>query len=154
MTQSNGPERRRHRRLPASEVPSLSARLNGGHAVRILDVSRRGVRLESTSRMRPGQTVSIRFIAADASVTLAGGVVRASVARVNAGAIWYETAVSLDADLEFLADAEKPETTATTTPQDAPAPAPPAPPPASREDVDYTLVVQRPRQDSRHENAW
>lgn len=145
MTLSNGSERRRHRRLPASEVPSLSARLNGADSVRILDVSRRGVRLESTSRMRPGQTVSIRFIAADASVTLAGGVVRASVARVNAGAIWYETAVALDDDLQFVAEADHPVT---------PTRAEPASPEAPRADVDYTLIVRRPPADTRHDNAW
>lgn len=99
MSKNEGHERRQHRRVPASLLPSLSARLSGGAPVRLLDVSRRGVRLETTSHMRPGQTVCIRFVAADATVTLSAAVVRATVAHIEADGIRYETALSLAGDL-------------------------------------------------------
>lgn len=101
-------DRRQHRRLPAHLLPSLTARLSGGTSVRLLDVSRRGVRLETTMHMRPGQTVCIRFVAADATVTLSAAVVRASVAHLQADGVRYETALSLAGDLllcEHLHDA-------------------------------------------------
>jgi hypothetical protein len=91
--------RRQHRRLPAHLLPSLTARLSGGAPVTLLDVSRRGVRLQTPLHMRPGQTVCIRFVAADATVTLSAAVVRASVAKVDGEGIRYETALSLAGDL-------------------------------------------------------
>ena len=91
--------RREHRRVPANLLPSLTARLSGGAAVKLLDVSRRGVRLETNLHMRPGQTVCIRFVAADATVTLTAAVVRATVAHIESDGIRYETALSLAGDL-------------------------------------------------------
>lgn len=91
--------RRAHRRVPANLLPSLTARLSGGAAVKLLDVSRRGVRLETNLHMRPGQTVCIRFVAADASVTLTAAVVRATVAHIESDGIRYETVLSLAGDL-------------------------------------------------------
>lgn len=92
-------ERRQHRRVPANLLPALTARLSGGSEVKLLDVSQRGVRLQTTMHMRPGQTVAIRFVAADATVTLSAAVVRATVAHVEADGIRYETALSLAGDL-------------------------------------------------------
>lgn len=99
MSTSDSHERRQHRRVPANLLPSLTARLSGGSEVRLLDVSQRGVRLQTTMHMRPGQTVAIRFVAADATVTLSAAVVRATVAHVEADGIRYETALSLAGDL-------------------------------------------------------
>lgn len=99
MSEPNDENRRRHRRVPASLLPSLTARLSGGAAVKLLDVSRRGVRLETALHMRPGQTVAIRFVAADATVTLSAAVVRATVAHLEADGVRYETALSLAGDL-------------------------------------------------------
>lgn len=99
MSHKDATNRRRHRRIPASLLPSLTARLSGGAPVKLLDVSRRGVRLETSLHMRPGQTVCIRFVAADATVTLTAAVVRATVAHVDADGVRYETALSLAGDL-------------------------------------------------------
>ncbi len=79
MSESNDENRRKHRRVPASLLPSLTARLSGGAAVKLLDVSRRGVTPQTALHRRPGQTVAIRFVAADATVTLSAAVVRATV---------------------------------------------------------------------------
>ena len=137
MSQTDAQNRRQHRRVPASLLPSLSARLSGGAAVRLLDVSRRGVRLETTMHMRPGQTVAIRFVAADATVTLSAAVVRATVAHVDADGIRYETALSLAGDLHLCDQlheaAMASEGDATTSSSSSPSLAPV---------VDYTVVVQ------------
>ncbi len=135
MSQQLDRNRRQHRRVPANILPSLTARLSGGAPVRLLDVSRRGVRLETNLHMRPGQTVCIRFVAADATITLTAAVVRATVAHLEADGIRYETALSLAGDLvlcDQLQDAamqepEHPEAAGSS----APAPV-----------VDYTVVVR------------
>lgn len=134
---SDAKDRRQHRRMPAHVLPSLTARLSGGAAVRLLDVSRRGVRLETTMHMRPGQTVCIRFVAADATVTLSAAVVRASVAHLQADGVRYETALSLAGDLllcDQLHDAAHQVGSAAV---DAAAPED-----ALASVVDYTVIVQ------------
>lgn len=141
MSQTDAPNRRQYRRVPANLLPSLSARLSGGAAVKLLDVSRRGVRLETALHMRPGQTVCIRFVAADATVTLSAAVVRATVAHIESDGIRYETALSLAGDLvlcDQLHDAamQEPEAAA------ADASATPAPPKSLEPVVDYTVIVR------------
>jgi len=125
--------------VPASLLPSLTARLSGGAAVKLLDVSRRGVRLETALHMRPGQTVAIRFVAADATVTLSAAVVRATVAHIEADGIRYETALSLAGDLvlcEQLHEAAM-EAPATETSEASP------PTHAGLDPVvDYTVIVR------------
>lgn len=131
--------RRQHRRIPASSLPSLTARISGGATVKLLDVSRRGVRLETNLHMRPGQTVCIRFVAADATVTLTAAVVRATVAHVESGGIRYETALSLAGDLllcDQLRDAAMHEPASSEVSAAAPAADRLAPV------VDYTVVVR------------
>ena len=136
MSKTEGHNRRQHRRVPATLLPSLTARLSGGDPVRLLDVSRRGVRLETTSHMRPGQTVCIRFVAADATVTLSAAVVRATVARLDADGVRYETALSLAGDL-LLCEQLQEEATQSTEASSAP----PAGTPTLDAVVDYTVIV-------------
>ena len=138
MSQKDVENRRQHRRIPASAVPSLTARISGGAAVKLLDVSRRGVRLETNLHMRPGQTVCIRFVAADATVTLTAAVVRATVAHVDSDGIRYETALSLAGDLLLCdqlheAAMQEPESDGTTASTPALTGLAPV--------VDYTVIV-------------
>lgn len=154
MSKTEGHERREHRRVPATLLPSLSARLSGGDAVRLLDVSRRGVRLETTSHMRPGQTVCIRFVAADATVMLSAAVVRATVARIDTDGVRYETALSLAGDL-LLCDQLHEEA---TQPPD-PAAERPGDTPALDAVVDYTVIVSDTQDahallDGLRDNSW
>lgn len=92
-------ERRRSVRLPASAVPYLAARLVGGPDVRLINISRRGVLVETTTRLLPGSPVGIKFVAADATLILRGCVVRSSVAVLNGSALRYHTAVSFSEDI-------------------------------------------------------
>ncbi len=133
-------DRRQHRRVPASLLPSLTARLSGGAVVRLLDVSRRGVRLETSLHMRPGQTVAIRFVAADATVTLSAAVVRATVAHIESDGIRYETALSLAGDLVLCDQLHE---AAMEEPEAAPADSPARDARRGLDPVvDYTVIVQ------------
>jgi hypothetical protein len=88
-------ERRSHPRVPAGLLPTLSAQLSGGSKVTLLDLSQHGVRLETTRHMRPGQVVSVRFCIDDQIVTINASVVRASIVRVEAEEVRYETGLRL-----------------------------------------------------------
>jgi hypothetical protein len=138
VSQNDTENRRQHRRVPASALPSLTARISGGAPVKLLDVSRRGVRLETSLHMRPGQTVCIRFVAADATVTLTAAVVRATVAHVEPDGVRYETALSLAGDL-LLCDQLRDAAMHEHEPPDAAVPASAAP--AIGAAVDYTVIV-------------
>ena len=139
MSQKDAENRRQHRRIPATSLPSLTARMSGGAAVKLLDVSRRGVRLETNLHMRPGQRVCIRFVAADATVTLTAAVVRATVAHVESDGIRYETALSLAGDLLLcdqlheaaMQEPESPDAVASTPTQSGLSAV-----------VDYTVIVR------------
>jgi len=91
-------DRRRHPRVAADAVSFLSAQLSGGAAVTLVDVSHRGVRLETSRHMRPGQTVCVRFALGDEMVAVNASVLRATVKHLEPEAVRYETALQLVED--------------------------------------------------------
>lgn len=95
-----GPERRAHPRIPAAAVPHLTARVAGGPPARLIDLSKRGVQIETTMYMCPGSTVAMRFLCGDASVTLTGAVVRSTVAVLESrGEVTYHSALAFTDEL-------------------------------------------------------
>ena len=86
-------ERRRSVRRPASMVPNLKARLLAGPDVRLVDISRRGILLETDSRLMPGSPIRIKLVADDANVVMKGCVVLFSVAVVTGEGIVYRTGI-------------------------------------------------------------
>ncbi len=101
----DGPERRAHPRIPAAAVPHLRASVAGGPPVRLIDLSKRGVLIETTLRLRPGGTVTVRFLSGDASVTLTGGVVRSTVAMFESrGEVTYHSALAFTEELTLCDD--------------------------------------------------
>lgn len=92
-------ERRGSPRRPASMVPNLKARLLAGPDVRLVDISRRGLLLETDSRLMPGSAIRIKLVADDANVVMKGCVIRSSVAVVTGEGIVYRTAISFDEDI-------------------------------------------------------
>jgi hypothetical protein len=114
---ANGRERRLSPRLPASVAPDLKARLLAGAEVRLVDLSRRGVLLETDTRLLPGSPISVRFLTSDAALVMNGCVVRSSVAVVSAGGLVYRTAVAFEEDLALCdaslwGEGEQPPSTA------------------------------------------
>lgn len=91
-------DRRRHPRVEAGALSFLSAQLSGGAAVSLVDVSHRGVRLETTRHMRPGQTVCVRFALGDETVSVNASVLRATVKHLHPESVRYETALQLVED--------------------------------------------------------
>jgi hypothetical protein len=98
--------RRVFRRLPASALPALSARLGGGVGteVRLIDLSRGGARFESETRLLPGSTVAIRLVTPDSTIVMVGRVVRSRVARLEHGGLGYDAAISFEKPLKDLID--------------------------------------------------
>jgi hypothetical protein len=93
-------ERRTHRRVDARDLPSLVTHISGGARVTLLDLSQGGVRIETTRHMRPGQVVSVRFSVDDRVVTISAKVVRASVVKLDAEEVRYETGLSLAGEFD------------------------------------------------------
>ena len=91
-------ERRREVRYDAMKLPQLSARLERGPAVRLLDISRRGALVESKMLLRPGQLVSLRFVTPDGEVTLTGCAVRTTVSALTETELGYRTGLSFGED--------------------------------------------------------
>lgn len=100
----DGRDRRRFVRIAADAMPHVTARVVGGPQVRLIDVSRRGAQVETTLPMRPGRSVTIRFVAADATLTLTGAVVRSSVAVLAEEGVKYHTALSFAEDVVICPD--------------------------------------------------
>lgn len=131
-----GPERRVAPRLPATALPHLSARVLGGGAVRLVDISKRGVRLEGSVPMPAGSTVTVRFMAGGETQTLTGAVVRDTVVVVETtGEVTYHTALAFTDELTLCGDDF--EVAAATLPG-APA-LTPAPDTAATDD--YTMLL-------------
>ena len=128
-----GPERRAHPRIPAAAVPFLTATVAGGPAVRLVNLSKRGVQIETSQHMRPGETVCIRFVSGEAAMTLTGAVVRCTSAVIGeAGEVTYHTGLAFTDEISLCAD----ELGAA-----ARAWAPPSPPAADDPADDYTMIV-------------
>jgi hypothetical protein len=107
----NGRERRRFVRIAADAMPHVTARVVGGPQVRLIDVSRRGAQVETTLPLKPGRSVTIRFVAADATLTLTGAVVRSSVAVLADEGVKYHTALSFAEDIVICPEVAPPRAT-------------------------------------------
>lgn len=95
----SGENRRQSPRRPASAIPNLTARLFAGSDVRLVDVSRRGVLIETDARLLPNSPISIKFVTTDTTVVLKGSVVRSSVNIVSDKGVVYRTAVAFEEDI-------------------------------------------------------
>lgn len=138
-----GPERRRYPRIPAAAVPHLVARVAGGPPVQMLDLSKRGVQIATTMHMRPGSTVSVRFLSGPASVTLTAAVVRSTVERIETGGrLTYHSALAFTDELTLCAEELDAAALASLATQA------PAPQPADAPD-DYTMILMDGRTGAR-----
>lgn len=101
----DGPERRSGPRLPASALPHLSAHVVGSAPVRLVDISKRGARLEGASRLPAGSTITIRFLAGGEAQMLTGAVVRDTVVVLEtSGEVTYHTALAFTDELTLCGD--------------------------------------------------
>lgn len=97
-------ERRRMTRLRQDQLPWLRmARLPWGTDVELVDVSRTGVLVETTSQMRPGTVVDLEFLGKNLSATVPSRVLRTSVSHVDRLGVRYRIAATFTRNL-FLID--------------------------------------------------
>jgi hypothetical protein len=105
-------DRRRDDRTNAKAVPQLSASIVDGATVKLLNLSPRGVLLETSMALPPGRPVSLRFMALDADLVLTGCVVRSSVGTLSGSSITYQTAITFGQEntlyTRLLAEASAP----------------------------------------------
>jgi hypothetical protein len=95
-------DRRIDQRHDASALGPVVARIVGGSEVRLMDLARRGVLLESDTRLLIGAKATIRITTTDSAISVRGHVVRSRVAGVKGGALMYHTALALDDDLGLV----------------------------------------------------
>lgn len=92
-------DRRIDQRHDARALGPVVARLVGGSEVRLMDFARRGVLLESDTRLLIGAKATIKITTTDTTISVRGHVVRSRVAGVKGGALVYHTALALEEDL-------------------------------------------------------
>jgi hypothetical protein len=96
-------DRRREKRHHRDELPGLwSAKLPWGTEVKLVDVSKRGVLVETTSRVTLGSTLDLQFVGQDAQVSIPARILRTDVADVTGLGVRYRVAASFTRDLEIL----------------------------------------------------
>jgi hypothetical protein len=95
-------DRRIDRRHDARALGPVVARLIGGSEVRLMDFARRGVLLESDTRLLIGAKATIKITTTDTTISVRGHVVRSRVAGVKGGSLMYHTALALDEDLGLI----------------------------------------------------
>ena len=95
-------DRRIDQRHDASALGPVVARLVGGSEVRLMDFARRGVLLESDTRILIGAKATIRITTTDTAISVRGHVVRSRVAGVKGGSLVYHTAMALEEELGLV----------------------------------------------------
>lgn len=147
---TGGEERRTSPRRPASAVPNLQAKLVAGPDVRLIDISRRGVLIETPTRLLPGSPVRMRFVVDANTLVLRGAVVRSAVRSVTDTGLLYLTAVAFDEDIsvcdpslwhEPAAEPAPPSQLSIVASEPAPGAESPAPPTSLPEATVFTLYA-------------
>ena len=100
-------DRRRATRHNRDAVPWLwSAKLPWGTEVTLVDVSKTGVLVETTSRITLGSTLDLQFLGQNTNVSVPARILRSDVAQVDALGVKYRVAAAFNRDLELLEPCE------------------------------------------------
>jgi hypothetical protein len=102
-----GTERRAAPRLGAAgEHGIVSARVRGGDAASVLNLSVGGALVETSCRLLPGSTIELHVTTNEGRTAVRGRVVRCVVSALGASAICYRGAIRFDASLPWTLPAE------------------------------------------------
>ena len=105
----SGSERRRTFRFPPNAVPGLkTVHLGSGPEVELVNISRGGALLESTSRLTPSSNISLRLVAGESSFVIRGRVIRSQVAGFLGSMLKYRSAIQFTQEFVLLPEAESP----------------------------------------------
>jgi hypothetical protein len=96
-------DRRRAPRRPKDQLPWLwSAKLPWGTEVTLVDVSRTGVLVETTSRVTLGSTLDFQFVGENTNVSVPARILRTDVSNVDAFGVRYRVAAAFNRELDLL----------------------------------------------------
>jgi hypothetical protein len=96
-----GEDRRAGVRHAARSLGSVTARIIGGSPVDLVNFSSRGVLFECDSRLLIGARASVRITTSETNLVVTGRVVRSRVKGLVNGALRYDAALVLDAELNL-----------------------------------------------------
>ena len=116
--------RRAWPRIPAAQLPQLSATLTTGPDIRLIDISRGGALFECSKRLVPASAVALRLVTPDGTHIVRGRVVRSRIVRMERGGLGYQAAVAFNEALkEFIDEPAAGSSAPTPAPASAAAPA-------------------------------
>lgn len=95
-------DRRRSRRRPLHDVPSLLGVSLKSQAVEVIDVSAGGLLIQSGCRMLPGEASQVDILHVDGPRRVRGRVVRSEVAALSQRGLKYRTAIMFESSLECV----------------------------------------------------
>jgi predicted nucleic acid-binding Zn-ribbon protein len=122
---------RRARRFPADLLPNLKATILAGPDVRVINVSKFGMLIESDVRLSPNASVCLNITLEGRTFPASGRVLRVDAA-LSGGRVKYRAGVALDSEVAAFDVEVDDERAAPPAPAAAPVPAPaPAPAPAA-----------------------
>ena len=99
------PERRRWRRLRSiTEHAIVRARVRPGLEVVLLDISARGVRLQTKHRLLPGTYVDLLLSGRSETTVVRGRVLRCTVFRLQPYGVAYRGAIAFAPTVPWLAE--------------------------------------------------
>jgi hypothetical protein len=88
------------RRRPATDEALATLRLRTGHVLIVSNIGDLGCLLSGSARLQPGARIELQLLASGQRLPIPGTVLRCSVTRLEADAIWFESAVRFDALLD------------------------------------------------------
>jgi hypothetical protein len=96
--------RRAWPRIPAAQLPQLSATLTTGPDIRLIDISRGGALFECSKRLVPASAVALRLVTPDGTHIVRGRVVRSRIVRMERGGLGYQAAIAFNEALKDFID--------------------------------------------------
>jgi hypothetical protein len=112
-------DRRRAPRRQSGELSSpLAVKLPWDAPVTVINISRHGVLLESTSKIAPGSLLDVQLLGDGKHQSVPARMIRSEVAQVDARGVKYRIAAAFDRDLDILS-AESAASVAATAPTPA-----------------------------------
>jgi len=95
--------RRAAPRFNTSDIPVFkSISLVRGPKVKLINISRHGVLMESSERISPGSGISLRIVTSESVHTIKGKMVRYKTISVNGKATGYQIVIAFDEDFTVL----------------------------------------------------
>lgn len=97
-------EQRIYPRLKPSSVPFLkSVTSSQGTEIKVIDISRSGMGIETEDRLRPQMKITLKMVTTDGVIKIEGTILRCSISSLN-GTPRYQSAIAFDHPFHMLDD--------------------------------------------------